>query len=290
MGELIRNIKEIQLGNENLMIELNEGYTKREGKLIHIQNKKFRYLLKEKDFMELATTIIRAKEEMDYYKESQASMIEQITDAPVEVFDVPVDEAVTHCVSFMDNAKVDYRLIETGNGFVTFIVQNNDYTKFKKALKKDGKLKKKPHLYGVEMGYKFLYQMRPFELYVYKDVFIEFCFQLPCMSMTPMMWIPLDKCLQLRTWNETDKNANGVKCLDDISYYIYRLGWSVFKKQHFSKNDRSILTAKRHVLEETAFYDCMKMVFFGYTPVMIDKLKQEDYDSIIPDYYRFREY
>ena len=68
MGELIRNIREIQLGNETLMVEENEGYSAHQGRLIHIQNRDFRYLMSEKSFIQLLTTILRAREEKNYYK------------------------------------------------------------------------------------------------------------------------------------------------------------------------------------------------------------------------------
>ena len=42
MGELLREIHPIKLGNEELMVELNEGGNASTGKIIHIQNKHFR--------------------------------------------------------------------------------------------------------------------------------------------------------------------------------------------------------------------------------------------------------
>jgi hypothetical protein len=41
MGEKIKDIKSIGVSGMELMIELNEGYAKKEGRLIHIQNDKF---------------------------------------------------------------------------------------------------------------------------------------------------------------------------------------------------------------------------------------------------------
>lgn len=288
MGELIRNIKEIELGNERLMIELNEGYTKHEGRLIHIQNKKFRYLLKERQFMELASTVIRAKEEMDYYKENQALLIEKKDLTVIDKIEKDAEGAAKYFSTLFEDNGIDYRLIETGNGFVTFIVNNDDYPAFSKKIKK--KLNANIHVYGHKMGYKFLYQMRPFEMYSYNNVFVEFYFQLPCMSMTPKMWIPLDRILQTRVWNEKEKNADGMKILDDVSFYVYRLCWSVFKKQGFDENDRALLNGKSDVLDDVAFKQCMDKVFFAFTDSMIAMLKRQQYDEIIPEYYRFREY
>ena len=65
MGEKIRDIHPIKIGNSSLMIELNEGYTASEGRLIHIQNKKFRYLLRESDFYHLSSMVMRAWSEFE---------------------------------------------------------------------------------------------------------------------------------------------------------------------------------------------------------------------------------
>ena len=60
MGEKIRDVYPITLIGSKLMVELNEGYSKQQGRVIHIQNNKFRYLLKEKDFYTLSSNILRA--------------------------------------------------------------------------------------------------------------------------------------------------------------------------------------------------------------------------------------
>lgn len=68
MGEKIRDLHSVKIGSAELMVELNEGNTKGEGRLIHVQNKHFRFLIGEKGFLELAATILRAYSEMQYYK------------------------------------------------------------------------------------------------------------------------------------------------------------------------------------------------------------------------------
>lgn len=68
MGEKIRDIKEITLCGSKLMVELNKGYKKNDGDVFHIQNDKFRYLIKEKDFLKFAGLVLRAESEFDYLK------------------------------------------------------------------------------------------------------------------------------------------------------------------------------------------------------------------------------
>lgn len=68
MGEKVRDIKKITVVNTDFMVELNKGYTKREGDLIHIQNDAYRLCLREKEFLKLCGAFMRAKCELDYIK------------------------------------------------------------------------------------------------------------------------------------------------------------------------------------------------------------------------------
>ena len=56
MGEKIRDLKKIHIGKAEFMVELNEGYTKEQGNVMHIQNERFRYLFKEQDFLQVPNT------------------------------------------------------------------------------------------------------------------------------------------------------------------------------------------------------------------------------------------
>jgi hypothetical protein len=67
MGEKLKDIKSIRIDDSEMMVELNAG-SKMSGNIIHIQNKKIRYELTERDFLEFARLIIRAKAEFDYMK------------------------------------------------------------------------------------------------------------------------------------------------------------------------------------------------------------------------------
>jgi hypothetical protein len=68
MGEKIKNIKLIKIGRSEMMVELNAGTSPGQGNIIHIQNEKMRYSLTEKEFLEFAGMVIRAKAEIDYIK------------------------------------------------------------------------------------------------------------------------------------------------------------------------------------------------------------------------------
>ena len=68
MGEIIKKLNEIKVGDNEFIVELNKG-THTEGKYdIHIQNKCFRLNLSEHDFCKIACCIMYANENLNHYK------------------------------------------------------------------------------------------------------------------------------------------------------------------------------------------------------------------------------
>ena len=286
MGEKIRDLHKITFGNSDFMIELNEGYNKSDGKLIHVQNTHFRYLLKEKDFLNLAATILRAKTEMDYIK-SHPPIKQELLPNRLEKSERVNDFTISVSELFSKN-KINYRLIETGNKLCTYLIDPNQYDETHLILT-NNQYEKLEHPYGNLFGYQFLYQMKEFELYEKKDVFLEIYFQLPCMSLTPKTWIPLDRSIQKYAWEKSVTESN-IFILDDLTYYIYRLCWAIFKDGFFSNRTIFELEKRVYVLQEKNLKDLMETVFFRYTNTLITLLKNKEYDEIIPGYYRFSAY
>ena len=289
MGELIRNIREIRLGEETLMVEENEGYSAGQGKLIHIQNRDFRFLISEKAFVQLLTTILRAKEEKDYYKKNR-SVITRAEKERMVCKESRDEKKVSGSFGRMlKEADIRYRYVESGNRIITFLVNNEDYSLYKKVLRKHPAFQRETHVYGREMGYDFLYQMRPFELYQCNGVYIEVFFQLPCMSLTPNTWIPLDRHIQKQIWDRNIEK-DGLPVLDEAAYYIFRLCWSIFHRGYFSSRDKTILDQHEDALKDPTMRDLMPYVFFGYSSRLLELLSRKEYDCIIQDYYQFNDY
>ncbi len=68
MGEKIKDLKEVQLGKNTLMLEKNKG-THGDYKFdIHLQNSEFRLNMTEKDFCRMACAILFANENICFYK------------------------------------------------------------------------------------------------------------------------------------------------------------------------------------------------------------------------------
>lgn len=289
MGELLRNIREIRIGSETLMVEENEGYSARQGHLIHIQNRDFRYLMTEKSFIQLLATILRAREEKNYYKANFPHVREEERLRRFEEKNDRTDAVVRSLSEAFQRIGLRFRLVDCGARFITFLIDDDDFQSWQKLMKSLPDFRRTKHVFGTSMGYDFLYQMRPFELYQAGEIYTEFYFQLPCMSLTPKTWIPLDRKIQRRVW-EQHCTEGGIPVLDSVSACIYRLCWAVFYRGFFSEHDSLMMNALSDALEDAAFPDLLRSVFFQFAPRMLELLQTRNYDAIIPEYYAFDQY
>ena len=69
MGERIKDLAKVKIGNTDFKIELNKAYYESESHDIHLQCDKGRIGLSDRDFIKLATCFMAAKEQFLKYKE-----------------------------------------------------------------------------------------------------------------------------------------------------------------------------------------------------------------------------
>lgn len=287
MGEKIKDLHEISIGSGRFMVELNEGYLKNEGRLIHIQNKHFRYLLKEKQYLKLAATVLRAREEMKYYKDTAIDrQSHELAQLPKNG-DLDVEKADELC-KLLTQKGIDYRLVEVRAGFCTILINDECYSEYKKVMKSVAGMKKTVHPYSEKLGYHFLYQMRPYELYKKDGFFYEFYFKLPCTSLTPKSYIPLDKQIQDYVFEQAAEGE--IKKIDDLTYSIYRICLAIFEREAFTDYDAEYLSAHKEALDSEDGIRLLEGVFFRFTGELIQLIKDEKYTEIISAYYAFSDY
>ena len=196
--------------------------------------------------------------------------------------------SVKRFASMLDEAGIDYRLIETGDRYAAIMVKDECYSAYSDMLRRKN-IGRYEHPYGKMYGYRFLYGMRPFELVGIDDIYCEIFFQIPCMSLTPRSWIPLDRIIQSLAW-ESFSDRDGVKTVNPVCLYIYRLCWAVFMDGGFSENTLSVLEENSSVLDEKIFHDCIRMVFFRFSDELAGLLREKSFDEIIPRYWKFIQY
>jgi len=69
MGEIIKNLNNIRIGDSELIVEKNKGTHANSKYDIHIQNKHFRLNVTEQDFCKIASCILFANENLRHYKD-----------------------------------------------------------------------------------------------------------------------------------------------------------------------------------------------------------------------------
>lgn len=68
MGEIIRKICEVSLGDKTFDIELNKSASGGHYRDIHIQNDSFRLEVSENEFLSIAACVLLAKKQFDVIK------------------------------------------------------------------------------------------------------------------------------------------------------------------------------------------------------------------------------
>ena len=284
MGEKIRDIRPIKIGDASLMIELNEGYSANQGRLIHIQNNKFRYLLKEKDFLHLSSMIMRGWSEFEYIKNKAPQQKSEEAFGARQVVSDETKKVVSELRQILVNER--YHLLDLQEGLITVLAHPESSNSIEKLLKTNG-WSLLEHPYGTQAGYKFLYQMKPFRLLKKGSCHIEIFSQLPCASFTDKTWIPLDRSIQRFVWEDEDKAELWV---NTTGQFIYHLCWAVFFNKGFSPFEKQFLKEHIDCLSQTKMQDLLKTVFFGFTQELCDLLQKEQFGEVLTKYYSFCDY
>lgn len=287
MGEKIRDLHSIKIGKASFMIELNEGTHPGE-RLIHIQNPKFRYLLREKEFFHLSSMVMRAWREFEYIKEKAPAVKKEEDFPPREPVSPETYEAAGTLNSCLAAEKAEHRILDIQNKMITLIIQQDHADRAEQILAGKG-WKKIFHPYGTEYGYQFLYQLRPFTLFRREDMYLEIYSQLPCASLSPKQWIPLDKKIQRQVWTDPTV-SDGIDQCNMECRYIYHLCWAVFFNKGFSKFEKEFILGHKDLLHTDTMKELLDTVFFHFTDTLIDHIGSGKTDEIIPAYFSFRNY
>jgi hypothetical protein len=183
----------------------------------------------------------------------------------------------------VDN-RIDYRVVQSQTDQMTVLIHSRFYELFCKKIR-NTEYKKIPHPFGKLYQYQFLYQMKEFQLFRKGCYLIEVFFELPCMSLTPKTWIPLDKTIQNSIWIEKD----GKKYLDKLNTYVFKLTWAIFMRKAFDKEVVLFFETNRDLINDK-LQEKLYPIFFKYTNVLIQLLRDGKYQDIRQQYITFKNY
>jgi hypothetical protein len=193
-------------------------------------------------------------------------------------------EIAEEFIQLLIDNKIDYRIIQSKTDRLIILIHNRFYELFNKKIR-NTQYKKIPHPFGKLYQYQFLYQMKEFKLFGKGNYLIEVFFELPCMSLTPKTWIPLDKTVQNSIWMGKDDE----KHLDKPNNYVFQLTWTIFMRKSFDKEDILFFETNKNLINDK-LKDKLYPIFFKYTNVLIQLLKNSEYQNIWQKYIAFKNY
>lgn len=148
---------------------------------------------------------------------------------------------------------------------------------------------------GCENGWSFAYGLPEYQFWKKNleeyEVYIDACFKLCCKSLTPKVWIPLDKRInndiwKQRVWNEKQSWYE----LDEKTEIIYLIVRSIFDKHIFSNVYKKEIEKRKYLLQECDVREKLQLVFFHFTDTLIEMTLNGRYEEIIQKYLSFTEY
>lgn len=288
MGELIRKLGEISIGESTFDVELNEGYSRGSDDCIHIQNRSFRYQLSVKEFYQAATHVKQARFDMvsDKRRLSDSAGKGKTGYSPSGQEHLA---AIKRICGILSAEQMEYRYVGGVENCLTFLLQPAFTGKVRQVFRKNG-FAEYQHPMGETNGYTFLYQMEPFQLYKAGECYVEVFFQIPCMSLTEKTWIPLDKLVQKRAFETKKPGADGVSELDDEVRVILALSWAILKRRCFLDYEIDYIQANQALFAQEEFREMMEKVFFGFTDTLVGLIENDAFDRIVGEYYNNRNY
>lgn len=151
------------------------------------------------------------------------------------------------------------------------------------------------HPLGRENGWSFGYCLDENQFWKNsKDdqlLYIDVSTKLPCKSLTPKMWIPLDETINRSVWENKifdEKNGWWIMCDEDV--FVYMIVRSVFDKHQFKAEYIQDIENKKFLLQSENVINKLSKVFFKYTDRLIQQITEKRYDTIFSDYISFCEY
>lgn len=208
-------------------------------------------------------------------------------------------ENIKKFFEWINNNKIEYVLIKNdeehipdkvldGND-IDILVHPSDYDRYLKLIQKNGY----KVLSGESSKYYFVYNMRK-DIYAQKeDVYIHAYDKLSCVSFTNMglSKIPLDKKIQEFIW-ETKKwdSKNKWWITDDRIILLYLIVRSIFDKKKFREIYINEIEKRNSIINDTKFIELCYFVFFKFTPILLELIKNQEYDIILRKYKCFKNY
>lgn len=202
----------------------------------------------------------------------------------------------------LNNSRVNYILIknigkELPNNLevskdIDILVWEEDKEKFHSVMNEIAV--KINHPYSKLNGWSNLYGMPDFEFWRMNkgsDLIIDVSYRLCCKSLMPNYWIPLDNYIQEYLWNnKIFDRENDWYILDDNTEIVYLIVRSIFDKKVFIDSYKKEIMYLKNVVDICIVEKMLNLIFGKFTKCLLEKIFNDDYDTIYRTYIVFRDY
>ncbi len=142
----------------------------------------------------------------------------------------------------------------------------------------------------------FLYGVNKFQFIhnKFNNILFDLNFQIAVRSLDSGQWIPLDQIIQESAW----ENRRFEKVDDKFGYwtlsyndeFITLLARSIFDKREFQQGYINRINELYSKIDIDDVVEKLNMVFFKFTPYLLEMIENKDFDNIINKYLTFKEY
>lgn len=199
----------------------------------------------------------------------------------------------------MNNHEIEYVLIKNDGNKIPYeisdgddidiLVHPKDYNKYLELIEKSGH----EVLPGESYKYYFIYNMNS-DIYSLKDdLYIHAYDKLSCVSFTNMglSKIPLDKEIQIFIWKTKKWDFNNEWwIMEDRLILLYLIIRSIFDKKIFRVRYVIEIEKRIQFIENDKFIELCNLVFFKFTDLLLELIKDKKYDDILKEYRCFISY
>ncbi len=180
---------------------------------------------------------------------------------------------------------VPYRVMRNINNTVILLVRKIDQEEVVCYLKQKGYAHEENGWYK---NFDFRYQLEPPISLKRKKITIEIFNKIPCASLTPRTYIPLDDAIQMTAW-EAPYVKNNIAWLPLEVEFIYILTICIFLA-NLSDAEKFFLTQHINFCDSKHIVALLRKVFFNFTNDLIHLVREKDFSNLYDAYISFKEY
>ena len=173
---------------------------------------------------------------------------------------------------------------------IDILVNKSDTNKLSKLLTESGYYENNSHC----SSDIYLYGVDKYRQFIKNDVLLDIQFQLMARSLDAGQWIPLDQIIQESAWKNKRLEQRGNNFVywtlgydDEFICLVVR---SIFDKKEFQNGYKKNINKLFLMIDKDEVIKKLNMVFFKFTPYLMDMIERQDYDKVIINYLQFKEY